>query len=169
MINTSNININDLVLITSFGEGCYSGATVKEFLLIPKSFYDKNIIKINDFSMSYYELDGKHSETESEINTHIQPTIQELNAYFLDFEDSDCLIDIFSDNFGINAEDLYSLKEEIIKRVNEEMEKLNTFEQSLMTEVLELAQKSDDKDIIKKLVNNQKVIKKLIEHYNSVK
>lgn len=169
MFNATTTKISDLVLITSFGEGYYSGATVEECLLIPKSFYDQNEEEIKNFSLSYSELDGKHSETQAKINIYVQPTIEKLNISLQRFKDEDCLMDNFADNLGITSNDLYSFKQGMVTKIKEETDKLTESEQSLMTKILELAETAEDKDIINKLINSNRVMKHLIKHYNSIK
>lgn len=185
MFNAANTKISDLVLITSFGENSY-GATIEECLLIPKSFYNENIQIIKNFNFTYVEIDGKYSSVEAKICIFENLNIEELSSKLSKFGDMQYLIDHFASKiaeiksneigqskYSVLYSKLYSdlneFKEQIEEKVNSELEILNETEQSLMTKILELAETAEDKDIINKLINSNRVMKHLIKYYNSIK
>lgn len=148
-----NLDLNDVVIVTSSAEASYSGATIYEFAVIPQKLYNENKALIDQFQMSYCELDGKHSEIDASIDIKLNPTIEEMNQIISSYSDVSTLIDMISELLKIDGRDLYNLKALISNQVKEINEKLLPDD----LELIELIE-NQNIDIINKLIINKKVI-----------
>jgi hypothetical protein len=61
------MNVHDMYLITVQGCGYHSNKQVSHATLISKELYEEHKELIDKFSYTFYELDGKHSETEGNV------------------------------------------------------------------------------------------------------
>lgn len=88
----------DIVELSCYGYGYYSGAKYEESIVISKNFYDKIKDKVKDETVYLGELDGKHSEVEAEIDI-ISYTEEEILKEIWDFDNNDgeCLYDKIGD------------------------------------------------------------------------
>lgn len=62
-----NLN-SEIVRISAYGEGYYSGATAYGEAYLPKEIYDLHKEQLCDLSVYVGDLDGKHSEVECDID-----------------------------------------------------------------------------------------------------
>lgn len=75
----------ELVQINAYAEGYYSGQTHEENVFITKESYEKVKEDVGAIEIYVYDLDGKHSEVESDI-TIIELTEEELLEMDLNVE-----------------------------------------------------------------------------------
>jgi len=95
----------ELVKISANAEGYNSGATYEEDIFITKESYEK--VKDEDLSFYVYELDGKHSECEADIETKNYVEEELLNVDVSCAKDDNKLYFILHDAFekyGLNLD-----------------------------------------------------------------
>lgn len=112
----------ELAKISANAEGYYSGQTYIEEYFLRKESYDKLKEHIDKIEIYVYELDGKHSEVEADVDTEIY-TEEELLK-----EDISCECD--DSNLYFRLQDIYEendmdFKNEI-KEVREYLKTLDT-------------------------------------------
>lgn len=166
----SGIKAENLVLISAFAEGYYSGSTREEYLLCPLDFYNENKEKLKDLSVSYYELDGKHSETDADINIKVSPSLAKIGYYTTSYMDHDTLLESFVDLFCEEGTEysekekrirnMYDCQSKIIKAINEQYNSLSIEENEVVDCVLGL-----DQELMAKVFSNQKVLEHLQKHF----
>lgn len=151
-----NFDLKDVVIVTSSASGYYSGAYVGEYALLPKKLYEEKKDIIDNFKHSYYELDGKHSETDANIDIKINLTIEEFNHLTSSYADMNCLIDVLADKLGVDSRNLSDFKHHFEQHILSINKQLNPDDLALVESVNKL-----DLKVIAELINNQKVIEHL--------
>lgn len=126
----------ELVKIGAYAEGYYSGQSYEEDIFITKESYEKFKEDIDSIEIYIYELDGKHSEVEADLE------IEELT------EEDLLTLDLDKMNDG---EDLYYKLKRIFENnnlsLNEEMGKIDDYLSKLDSIVtFEVTVKKSQKD-----------------------
>jgi len=114
----------DLVLIQAYATGYYSGSEYSENIFITKGSYEKLKEDIDDVSVTICELDGKHSETDAdvEISHYNEDQLLELDIEISDDEDSlYCNLEEIFNNYNLD------LKKEV-EMIKEYLKTLDTYE-----------------------------------------
>lgn len=110
----------ELVNISAYAEGYYSGQTYEENIFITKESYEKLKEKIDEIEIYIYELDGKHSEVEADID--------------IDCLTEETLLKIDLDK-GNDGENLYYTLEEIFENndlsLDKELDVINNYLRTL--------------------------------------
>lgn len=128
----------NLVEISAYAEGYYSGQTYEERILITEESYKKLKDKIDKITIYVSELDGKHSEVEADIDVEYLDE-NNLDKIDTDYDSTLCyeLLEIFDSssmslekelndiNDYLNTLDKYIVKEVRIKE--SQLDKLNEF------------------------------------------
>jgi hypothetical protein len=112
----NELNTNENVVLLSYeAHGYYSHAEESGQLLIPESLYDEIRGELPS-SISVYELDGKHSCVDADLEVE-RLTVYELNHRSID-GDYDRLADIVSDStYGTEFDVSYSSLKEYHKKM----------------------------------------------------
>ena len=102
------INKDDVVLVTCYGEGHYSGNSETQGYWVTKDFYEEHKDTIDNFTPYFHELDGKHSEVEGKVIVYHGITLESL-AEFEDIGDGymiyeSMLYDILNDDEDLECE-----------------------------------------------------------------
>lgn len=107
------MNLNDIVLVTMFGEGYYSGNIVEYSAIIPLEMFEEFEDEITSYTPYFYELDGKHSEVQGQvfIKKGSELSFQRLIAEMVG-TDYDYVLERLFDHLGIVSEDIYDMNED---------------------------------------------------------
>ncbi len=159
MFSKEKLDINKLVLIKSSAEGYYSDATRSEYAVLPLSVYQANKEALDKFNMVYNELDGKHSETDADIEIIVKPTLDQLNDVICNFGDVYSLIDCLSYEIKASDRELYNFKDLVEEKIKSEISKLNPEEQEMLDNFKNLD--NSTKDLFFQLIKNNKLIELL--------
>lgn len=150
MFDKTKINLDNLVLIESFAEGYYSNSQVCEFVFLPLELYKENEEKINSFSLVYCDLDGKHSETDADIDIYLKPKIDIVNNIIQGNYDIRQLSDCLANELGIESKLINDYTESVVEYFQNQ---LTEPENILLNQILKL-----DKNLIRDFLNNKKVV-----------
>lgn len=156
MFSKEKLDINNLVLIKSSAVGYYSNATRAEYAVLPLSVYQANKEALDKFYMVYNELDGKHSETEADIEIIVKPTLEQLNDVICNFGDIYSLIDYLSYEIKALDRELYNFKDLVEEQIKLEISKLNPEEKEIIDKFKNLD--NSTKDLFLQLIKNNKLI-----------
>lgn len=102
------INKDDVVLVTCYGEGHYSGNSETQGYWVTKDFYEEHKETIDNYTPYFHELDGKHSEVQGKVIVYNGITLESL-AEFEDIDDGymvyeSMLYDILNDDEDLECE-----------------------------------------------------------------
>lgn len=79
----------EFVRVSVYAEGYYSGQTYEEAVYITKDFYDMAKDSIDGISIYVYELDGKHSEVEGEVEVEVFDSSRDLELERIEIKNDD--------------------------------------------------------------------------------
>lgn len=75
------INKDDVVLVTCYGEGYYSGNSETQGYWVTKDFYEEHKETIDNYTPYFHELDGKHSEVQGKVIVYHGITLESLTEF----------------------------------------------------------------------------------------
>lgn len=109
------MNLNDIILVTMFGEGYYSGNVAEYSAIIPLEMFEEFENEITSYTPYFYELDGKHSEVRGKvlITKGTDLSFQRLVAQMVGTDYDYVLERLFTEN-GITSQDIYDMNEDFI-------------------------------------------------------
>ncbi len=128
---------------------------------MPSNMTISEWVKANSYSLKSTDieiviLDGKHSETDADIDIKINLTIEEFNHLISNYADMNCLIDVLADKLGVDSRNLSDFKRHFEQHILSISKQLNPDDLALVESVNKL-----DLKVIAELINNQKVIEHL--------
>lgn len=107
----------EVVKVEGFAEAYYSNAIAFGKVFIPKEKFEKNKEKFENLEFGVHELDGKHSYTEGELSYEIGTiekfAIEEEIYSEAEQDESEVLIEIFSEKFNMGWRNLSKLNDKI--------------------------------------------------------
>lgn len=107
------MNLDDIVLVTMFGEGYHSGNVAEYSAILPLQLFEEFEEEIVSYTPYFYELDGKHSEVQGQVFVKDLP-MQRLISEMIE-TDYDYVLERLFDHLGISSEDIYNMNEDFIK------------------------------------------------------
>lgn len=75
------IDKDEVVLVTCYGEGHYSGNSETQGWWVTKDFYEEHKELINNYIPHFHDLDGKHSEVEGAVWVYQGITLASLTEF----------------------------------------------------------------------------------------
>ncbi|APC44363.1 hypothetical protein [Pseudoalteromonas phage PH357] len=107
------MNLNNIVLVTMFGEGYYSGNVEEYSAIIPLEMFEEFEDEIISYTPYFYELDGKHSEVRGKvfIKKGEDLSFQHLISEMVD-TDYDYVLERLFDELGVVSEDIYDMNKD---------------------------------------------------------
>ena len=143
--------IDNFTLIKSYAYGEYSEQEHNGILFVPKFLISEEMIK--SIEMYIFELDGKHSRVEADIEI-LDPKLAPFN---LEYDFDEYLAELVLDknnlinNYALNVKDLQNYQELVIESLKTTI-KLNDSETKLLSQIQKTQEKL--KDLTKKATPN---------------